>query len=259
MRLAEHSAVPAVSRAIAVLEAIAASDDSPSLAELTAKLGFPKSSLLGICNTLVMGGLLQRSDRGQFRLGARIVGLAHAYLSDSNTTEHFFETWDALGGLRAETVVLSALDGTEVVYLACRNGSQGLTLNYRIGMRLPASCSASGKAILSTLPPPAVKKLFAGATLPRLTPNSLRTLPALTRELERVRKRGYAIDDQEVREGMCCLAAPIFDASNTTASGAVAVSLLSSEFASKTKYAAAVATLTRFASDLTRRLGGRPG
>jgi DNA-binding IclR family transcriptional regulator len=251
-----HASVPAVNRAIAVLDAIAAASEPSSLAALTSMLGYPKSSLLGICNTLVSGGLLQRTKPGHFRLGSRIVGLAHAYLSKSNVTELFFETWDALDALRGETVVLSVLDGAEVVYVACRNGTQGLTFNYRIGMRLPASCSASGKAMLSTLPRQTVEELFSATALRQLTPHSLLTFDALSKELDTVRKRGFAIDDQEVREGMCCIGAPIFEMSGNVASAAIAMSLLSGEFKSKEKYDKAVEIVTRFADELSRRLGG---
>jgi DNA-binding IclR family transcriptional regulator len=250
------SDVPAVSRAIRLLETIGAAELPLTLAELTAILGYPKSSLLGICVTLVRGGFLRRSEDGRYTLGARLVGLAHSYLASSTITSHFFETWDALDAMPGETVVLSVLDGTDVVYVACRNGTQGLTFSYRIGMRLPASCTASGKAILSTLAPGALERVFRGKPLQLLTPKSLRDVEALQADLQLVRERGYAVDEQAVREGMCCIGAPIFEQPGGSAAAAVAVSLLSAEFRAPEKRAQAIETVTRFADELTRRLCG---
>ena len=248
--------MPAVSRAIGILEAVSRAERPVSLAELTNSLGYPKSSLLGICLTLVNGGLLERTEHGRYALGTRVVGLAHSYLASSKITSRFLETWDALGAMPEETVVLSVLDGADVVYVACRNGTQGLSLNYRIGMRLPATCTASGKAILSTLAPAALERLFLGRSLEQLTPSSITTFAALQADLEVVRERGYAISEEAVRGGISCVGAPIFEQAGSSATGAVALGLLSAELRLPEKQAQVIQTVTQFASDLTRRLGG---
>lgn len=242
-------------RAVAILDAVSAADEPLTLAQVTVRLGLPKSSVLAICTTLADAGLLQRTAAGRYALGTRVVGLAHAYLAKSNLTAHFLDAWDALGALPEETVVLSVLEGTDVVYVACRNGSQGLTFNYRIGMRLPAACSASGKAMLSTLSDDELLRRFTDRPLAALTPRSVTDVATLRDELAAVRKRGYAIDDEEVREGMCCIGAPIFEEPRRPAAAAVAVSMLKAEFASP-KRERAIATVTAFARDLSQRLGG---
>lgn len=242
-------------RAVAVLEAIGAGRSPQTLASLTAQLGLPKSSLLGICNTLTKAGLLQRNEFGAFWLGRRLVDLSHAYLSKTNTATHFLEAWEALKILPEETVVLSALEGADVVYIACQNGTHGLTFNYRIGMRLPASCTASGKAMLSTLPPAAIDSLFGNAALLRLTAKSVKNLEALRRDLASAQRRGYAIDKEETREGMCCIGAPVFSVPNAPATVAIAISMLKAEFgtAKRDKVIETVLTLAR---NLSERLGG---
>jgi DNA-binding IclR family transcriptional regulator len=247
--------VPAVERSILILDALAVAAEPLTLAALTSATRLPKSSVLGICTTLVHGGLVQRTSEGSYRLGLRIVDLAHAYLAQSDITAEFVNAWESLALLPEETVVLSVLDGTDVVYVACRNGQNGLSFSYRIGMRLPATCTASGKALLSTIAPDAVASLYATHPLERLTPQSRRDVAELQRDLAEARSLGYAIDDEETREGMSCIGAPVFDSPRGTAVAAVAISMLKAEFATP-KRDRAVETLRTFADVLSRRLGG---
>src|ERR1700694_2166074 len=105
--------VPALVRAMDVLETLAAASEPLSLAALTARVGLPKSSVLGICTTLVHGGLLARRADGCFQLGVRLVDLAHAYLAKADVTAEFAAAFDALPPMPEETVVLAVRDATD--------------------------------------------------------------------------------------------------------------------------------------------------
>ncbi|MDP2232983.1 MAG: IclR family transcriptional regulator, partial [Actinomycetota bacterium] len=203
--------VPAVLRAVQVLDALAAERGPLSLAELTQRLSLPKSSVLALCTSLTLTGMLSRLENGAYRLGVHLVDLSHAYLSNIDLTREFVDTWEALDMLPGEGIVLGVLDGTDVVYVACRNGNLPLGVTYRIGMRLPAHCTATGKALLSTLPDERIRALYRGVELGKLTAHSHATLKALLADLRATRRRGYAIDNEETREGMCCFGAPVFD------------------------------------------------
>ncbi len=248
--------VPALERAIVVLDALAASSEPLSLAALTARVGFPKSTVLGICATLVHGGLLARRPDGAYQLGVRLVDLAHAYLAKADLTSEFVASFESLAPMLEDTVLLAVLDGRDVVYVACRNGSHGLSLNYRIGMRLPATCTASGKALLATMPAADVLDRF-GPTLPALTDHSITSTQKLLADLVVARERGYAEDREETRAGMCCIGAPVFDAAGRHAIAAVAISLVSVEFESP-KRSETVARVKELAASLSTRLGA-PG
>ncbi len=247
--------VPAVLKASQVLDALSSSREPFSLADLTRMLGLPKSSVLGLCNTLASTGLVTRHADGRFGLGVRLVDLAHAYLAGVELTREFSNVWDEVGGFSKDGVVLAVLDGTDVVYVACRQGEVPLGVSYRIGMRLPASCTATGKALLSTLPEARVLELYDGVTaLPQSTAHSLATVPALIEDLRQVRARGYALDDQETREGMMCVGAPVFDSSGAQAVAAVAVSMV--KFPEDREKSLSVTTsVQQFARALSRKLG----
>ena len=248
--------VPAVARAIRLLNAVAASDRPLSLTGLQEKLGLPKSTLHGLCGTLVQGGLLVRSPDGTYRLGIRVMDLAHAFVAGTDLAADFIEAWEAVAVRPEETIVLSVLDGADVVYIACRNGRRPLGLSFRIGMRLPASCTASGKSILSTLPREQAVELVRASGFRALTRRSVRSVAALSRQLDETRRRGFALDDEETRQGMLCIGAPVFDSRGAAAVAGVAVSLLKAEAPPARKAAAANAVM-RLASILSKRLGAR--
>ncbi len=201
--------VPSVVRAVRILEAVGGAVRPPTLGELARDLGIPKSTAHDLCATLVRERLLARSADGRYRLGVRVLELYRAYDAASDLSRAFAEVCEEVLPRHEETLVLSVLDGREVVYVACRNGTQPIAVNYRIGLRLPAHCTATGKAILSTLPEERVRQLFGSGPLPRPTGRSLGSVDDLLRELEATRRRGYSVDDEETVEGMCCVGAPV--------------------------------------------------
>lgn len=256
MTQAAKGTVPAVARAMRLLEVVAAAERPLSLVALQASLSLPKSTLHGLCSTLVQGGLLTRFEDGSYHLGLRVMDLAHAFVARTDLTTDFVKAWESIALLPEETIMLSVLDGADVVYIACRNGTRPLGLNFRIGMRLPASCTASGKSMLSTLPREQVAALLRASSFRTLTRRSVRTPTALGRQLEQARRRGFAVDEEETRTGMVCLGAPVFDAPGGAAVAGVAVSLLKAE-ATRAKKALAAEAVLRLASLLSSRLGAR--
>ena len=248
--------VPSVIKAGQILDMLAQNRNPMTLTELTHRLELPKSSVLALCTSLVRIGLASRTDTGAYQLGTHLVDLAHGYLSSIDLTKEFARTWDALAIFPGEGIVLAVLDGNDVVYIACRNGDSPLGVTYRIGMRLPANCTATGKALLSTLPDERVRRLFGGGLTRQLTPHSHRTLKGLLRDLHETRLRGYAIDDEETREGMCCIGAPVFDASGSYAIAAVAVSKLKRQGGAAQDDEVAAAVL-EFSQALSKRLGAK--
>lgn len=250
--------VPSVLKGARLLDVVAASRNPFSLAELSQKLGLPKSSVLSLCTSLTQAGLLTRFDDGSYHLGTHLVDLAHAYLSRTDLTQEFGRAWDSLHMMPGESAVLAVLDGADVVYVACRNGSLPFALTYRIGMRLPAHCTASGKALLSTMSEERIRQLYRGRKLERLTRNSHSSLKALLADLENVRSSGYAIDDEETREGMRCYGAPVFDATGRQAVAAVALSMMKPTTAARAGDIA-VGTVHELAELMSHRLGMIPG
>lgn len=206
----DRSLVPAVTRAAAILDLVAVSTDALGVSAIARSLGLPKSSVANICGALVDAGML-RVRGGGFRLGARLARLGAAYLAGVDQVGLFGEACEQLRVGRSETAQLAQLgDRTDVVYLARRDGVVPVRLASAPGRALPASCTATGKAMLACLPADELaRRLAAAGPLPRLTGRSVRSVRALRAELAVVREEGIAYDREEVIEGVVCLAAAV--------------------------------------------------
>jgi DNA-binding IclR family transcriptional regulator len=202
---AGESLAPAVTRAAAILDVLAedgAVAFGPS--ELARRLGLPKSSIANICGALADVGLVRRVGTG-FALGRRLAELGGAYLVAVDMVQEFYDAARELPAASEETVQLAVLDGLEMTYLARHDGRQPVRLTSQIGRRLPATSTATGKAALASLDPRELDRRLAGVTeLPAATANAHRSVDALRADLERVRSRGYAIDDEETMVGVVC-------------------------------------------------------
>jgi len=253
-RDAAPALVPAVERAVRLLDHLAGQRRPQPLADLSTALALPKSSLHGLLHTLVALGLATRTDRGEYALGAKPVQWAGAFGRQSGVVDAFDAAADQLAALREEAIMLAVLDGTEVLYLACRPGTRALAVNFRVGGRFPASCTSSGKALLATLPAGRVRELLGGRPLPRLTRHSVGSATALLKQLARFRAQGYAVDDEETAEGMHCFGAPVFTAGRSEAVAAVAVSLIKASTGARRRDEV-VTAIRELAARVSQRLG----
>jgi DNA-binding IclR family transcriptional regulator len=117
-----------------------------------------------------------------------------------------------LEGLAAKTneiIHLAVLDKNQIIYIDKRGKEQVLTVATRIGGRHLAYCSAMGKVLLAGLPQERLNEVLAMGPLRRFTPTTITQVLILRKELERVQKQGFAIDNEESFAGIKCVAAPI--------------------------------------------------
>jgi DNA-binding IclR family transcriptional regulator len=246
-------AVPAVQRAVSLLDLLARTGRPHSLAELTNTLGLPKSSVHGLCHTLSANGYLRRVEGGFF-IGPAVMSLAHAFMRHTSVSSEFAALWQELPQPPEDTVILSVLIGSEVVYVAARNGNRPLGLAFNEGMRLPAHLAASGKAMLAWRSEAALRELYPSDALPRLTHAGVDNLRALLDELAETRQRGYSIDDEGVREGVVCFGAPVFGADGEPVAG-LGLCLHKSRLDGRTARSHQQAVMS-IARQLTQRMGG---
>lgn len=197
---------PAVSRAAAILDLLAIEAGTPAgPSEISRRLGLPKSSIANICGALADSGLLRRVGTG-FALGRKLAELGGAYLAAVDLVQEFYQACQLLPTASQETIQLAVLDGLEMTYLARHDGRQPVRLTSQIGRRLPASVTATGKAALAALDEDELaSRLATIRELPVLTAHSHASVDALLSDLAEVRRRGYAMDDEETVEGVVCL------------------------------------------------------
>jgi DNA-binding IclR family transcriptional regulator len=255
---ARRQFAPALARGVKILDVLASSAAPASLASISRCLELPRSSTLALCNTLVSAGLVVRDTAGTYRLGPHLLVFSRSYLSQTDLHLEFERQCHELDVLPEHTLVLSVLDGTDVTYIGRRRGARPVAISY-FGMRLPANCTASGKALLSSLEPGELRSLYrnhAQDGLPALSPKSIVNFEALIEDLAEAAGRGYAIDDEEAAPGMICVGAPVSDTTGR-AIGAVAVSMVKAALTAD-ELVVVASELCRLTAIISIALGGRP-
>src|SRR3954471_22577400 len=210
LRVDGETLPPAASRAALILDVLArASGDPMGPSELARRLGLPKSSIANVCGALAEAGFVRRVGTG-FTLGRRLAELGGAYLVTVDQVQEFHDAVCLLPAGSEETVQFAILDGLEVTYLARHDGRQPVRLTSGIGRRLPAFSTATGKAALASLPRQDLDRRLDGLDrLPQPAAKSHASVDELRADLDAIRARGYAIDDEETMEGVVCYAVMI--------------------------------------------------
>jgi IclR family acetate operon transcriptional repressor len=197
-------------RLIALLEVVASQDRPFTLQDLVDATGAPKPTLHRMLQQLEGAGLVQRSgDARHYGSGARLRRLAELLLLNDihHGARHAVlrRLVDELG----ESCNLTALSGSEVLYLDRVETAAPLRFYLQPGSRVPVHGSASGKVFLAGMTPAQRRRLLAHAPLEACTPNTLTDFAALEREIRQVRRQGHAIDDQEFLPGLLCVAVAV--------------------------------------------------
>jgi len=199
---------PAVLRAAAILDVISKQADSfPRVSDIARETGVPNSSATNILAALVETGLVRRIGPG-YAIGPAVVELASIFLRSDDPVQRFREFVPSMNNLSHETAQLATLAGGDVLFLARHDGTQPIALTSGVGKRLPASCTAIGKAMLARLEPADLARTLSDP-LPRLTSRSHRTLAKLEEDLAAISERGHSIDDEEAAPNVVCLAVAV--------------------------------------------------
>jgi len=210
-----------VIRALDVLDTFLDGKGPRTVAEITAELGIPRSTAYELVQTLVARHCLRAVDGHAHRydLGLHLFELGSAYADSIELSEQGRHVAQELVARSDETVHVATLDGTDVVYLVKADSSKAVRMVSAVGRRLPAHCTAVGKALLSGLDDDEVARRYADGEWIRMTPNSLESLDALLTELAQIRERGLAVDNCESNVDVRCVAAPVRDASGHVVAG----------------------------------------
>jgi DNA-binding IclR family transcriptional regulator len=245
--------VKSADRVMAVLDLVA-ENGSLSFGEIATRLELPKSSAHALLQTMHARGYLTFDEHGKvYRLGTRIWELAAAHHGIEDLRTALRPLMDALVERTGETVQLAILDGIEAVYLEQSQSPHPMKLTSGAGVRLPAHASAIGKALLATLDPAEAARRLDGAALVRLTDNTIGDAQRLLDELERVRRQGYSLDNEEFAIGLRCVAMAVRDAQGKPVA-AMSVSMPTPRY-NRTVMANARKALAETVKQATDRLG----
>ena len=198
-------------RAINVL--LVLSDGTPrTLQEISESIGLSPSTTFRLLTTLGFYRLVQRDALNRYSLGLACLELARAYYESNDLRKVALPELETLRDEVKETVHLAILEGMEVVYLEKLPGLHAIGLmGSRVGGRAPSYCTGLGKVLLAHRKPEEVREFFLKNPPRPFTDRTITNLFALERELEEIRRAGYALDRGEHESEVRCIAAPIFD------------------------------------------------
>jgi IclR family pca regulon transcriptional regulator len=204
-----YQGIQSVARALSILELF--SDRRPSLtvSEVAELTGLNRATCYRFCQTLRHLGYLEELSDRRFRPGLKAVSLAYSALSSRELPELAMPYLQRLREDINETVNMALLDDTEVVYVARVLSDHLISLRLYVGSRLPAYASSLGRAMLAFLPEDERDAILDRSELVPLTANTISDRKRLVSELKKIRKQGYAVNNQEIAPGLRGIAAPV--------------------------------------------------
>ncbi|MCQ5128611.1 IclR family transcriptional regulator [Butyricicoccus faecihominis] len=211
--MAEHSNVQSLDRAFDLLEALCGSRNGMTIAALSQRTGLHKSTVHRLLASMCARGYVLRDEETSiYRAGMRLCELAGCITDNMDVIDRARAPMERLGRETDETIHLVMQDDCDIVYIhKVESLSGGIRMFSRIGMRRPLYCTAVGKAILATWPEDEAFALWQGSEVRACTAHTIVSEPEFLRELMRVRRQGYAVDNEETELGVCCIAAAIPD------------------------------------------------
>jgi DNA-binding IclR family transcriptional regulator len=210
-------------KSIDVLMEFSRSTPTLSVTELSTRLGLPKSTTHRILATLLSRGLVERLPNERYALGKTIVALSQSVWVNVNIRDRAAAVARTLAEETRESVYVGVQDNESVLYVYAVETSQRLTARTAVGDRAPFHCTAIGKAMMAHFPEAQLAAVLDASPLVACTPKSITDRSRLAEELEQIRERGFAIDDEEHEPATHCIAAPFWEAENNVV-GAISIS-----------------------------------
>ena len=212
--------VSSVDKAFQILRAFEARERSLSLTEIAELTGLDKSSVQRFTYTLAALGYLHKdSEARRYTISPKVMSLGMIYLRTdpivTRARHHLYELNKAIDA----TVNMTVLDDADVMYVVRYPGRQAVTVDVVLGMRRPAFCTASGRAILSTMSDDEAMALISRSRLVAYTAHTKTAPEAILAEVRKARLQGFALTEQETSIGDISIAAPLRrpDGSSTAA------------------------------------------
>lgn len=212
---ASASGVQSVERVFELLELITDAGGDVALSELAASTDLPLPTIHRLLRTLVSRGYARQLPNRRYALGPRLIRIGEGASRQFGALARpqLKRLVDDLG----ESANMAVLDGDMVVYVAQVPSLHSMRMFTEVGRRAHLHATGVGKAILAQLPDETVRGIVGRAGMPTPTEHTLGTVDDLLAELDRIRERGYAIDDQEQEIGVRCFSMSVPDAPTPTA------------------------------------------
>ncbi len=207
--------IQSLDRGIRIL-LILAERDCAGITELAETLGVDKSTASRLVETLRAHDMVRLDpETRKYRLGFRILHLGESLKGNLNVIAIARPMLTELSAQLDESVHLCAFNNNSAYVMDQVRSNKNYALSATVGMVEPFHCSSVGKCILAFRRQDTIRALLENYEFTRYTENTITTKEALLEDLERIRARGYAVDDEEMAPGVRCLAVPVYDYRNS--------------------------------------------
>jgi IclR family transcriptional regulator, KDG regulon repressor len=248
--------IQSVSHALDVLEQFRGEEDELGVTELSKRLKLHKNNVFRILATLQSRSYIEQNKSNEnYRLGVKCLELGQTFILQRGMLKQSRAILSELAEQSGETSYISILRANEVVYIDTVETSSTVRVVSRLGLHMPTHATAAGKALIAFESDAEIRSRF-GKELPRYTDNTFSSVEELLRDLEKVRKKGFATDLEEFEMGLRCIAAPVRDYTRKVI-GAVSVSGPAHRLTDERIAQTVGAEVVRAGKELSARLGHR--
>ena len=203
---------PIVGKAFSILRLLAKSEQGETLSDLSKQLSISKSTALGIVSALEEEGAVVRDERTRrYALGLTLFELGHAVEATINLNDIARPFMQDLMHKTRESVFLGTRSGDHITILQIVESTKDLKITAPVGTRIPLLAGATGKVFLASVPRERARELIRPKALRRYTGNSITDPSRFLEAVEKARRDGYALDDEEYIPGVRAVAAPVFN------------------------------------------------
>jgi IclR family acetate operon transcriptional repressor len=249
--------VQSLSRALKLLNALSYHAQGLSLSEVASEVGLPNSTAHRLLTTLQNERYVRfDTERSVWLIGVQAFRVGTAFSRSRDMVTIARPYMRRLMEQSGETVNLAIPDRGEIIYIAQVETQKMMRAIAGPGGRAPMHCSGVGKALLAFSDGECTDKLIGGMELRRETANTLTTAAELRRELEQIKTRGFAVDNEENAIGLRCVAAVIYD-EHGSALAALSVSGPTARISDQ-RIPLLGTAVAGIAAEITAELGGRP-
>lgn len=208
-RASTGATLSTVTNTLTLMQAFTYDEPVLGVSDLARRLGLGKSTVHRMLTTLLAEGFVAKTPDDRYRLGFKLYELGQQVVNGLELREVAHPFLEALRNESKETTHLAVLDGPEVIYLERIESPSTLRLFGRIGRRMPAHTTSSGKALLAFSPYAVTEEVLA-VGLRRMAPRSITTKSVFLKALDEVRTQGYAVSYEESEVGVTSVGAPVF-------------------------------------------------
>lgn len=203
--------VKSAERVLEIFNTLAENQAGLTCKEISQKLGYATSSTFELLKTLVENGYLRVNDNKKYFLGAMLIRLGNVVdenLDFKNIIKpHLVELMNIL----LETIFLGMLSKNSIIYVDKVRSNQTVATNANVGSLKPLYCTGLGKVILAYMDDDRLNEILDEIEFVKYTQNTILEKDKFKEKLREYRRLGYAIDDEEIEEGLWCLAVPIYN------------------------------------------------